>query len=380
VPREKKSKDENARLKARIETLESELAASQPSLKEREGLLQSLLDNVLDGIITIDEKGIVRSFNRPAEDIFGYSASEVIGNKVEMLMPEPYRSEHDGYVSRYKTTGEGRIIGIGREVTGLHKDGFTFPMDLAVSEFQVDSERMFTGIVRNITYRKRLEEQLIQSAKLASLGELVGGIAHEINNPASIILMRAASLMREAKVENCPVDIQDDIEVIQRQCKKMAQITAGLLAFSRQSPFESKEAHVNPTIKSAIGLVENVMKSRGISLEVELSEGLPPIMVDTTRVEQVMLNLFNNAMDAMPEGGILRVSSSQVLESGTDAIRICVSDSGEGIAPEHLDRLKWGRGRGWDWRSAMVLLRSTVGESKWKARWAVGHRLRSFFQ
>ena len=263
----------------------------------------------------------------------------MIGQNISMMMPEPFRSEHDQYVSHYMKSGEAKIIGIGREVTGLRKDATTFPMDLAVSEFRLGGERMFTGIVRNITDRKRLEEQLIQSSKLASLGELVGGIAHEINNPASIILMRAASLMREAKEEGCPADILDDIQVIQRQCEKVAQITSGLLAFSRQSPFDPREADTNRTITNAIGLVEHVIKNRGIMCELDLDADLPIATIDTARVEQVMLNLFNNAMDAMPSGGVLRVSSESSQEGGRDVIRIRVSDTGEGVPRENLDRL-----------------------------------------
>ncbi len=333
--------NEIERLKARIRELESAQGKSGADLavREREERVQSLLDNVLDGIITIDEQGIIQSFNRPAEEIFGYESDEVVGHSVTKLMPEPYRSEHGSYIERYLETREAHIIGIGREVTGLRKDGSTFPMDLAVSEFHLDGERMFTGIVRNITDRKHLEEQLVQSSKLASLGELVGGIAHEINNPVGIILMRTTSLMREAKQEDCPGDILDDIEVIKRQCEKVAQITSGLLAFSRQSPYEPREADANRTIRSSIGLVENMMKSRGIKCELDLGDDLPIVTLDPTRIEQVLLNLYNNAMDAMPDGGILRVASARIAESNKAMIRIRVSDTGVGIPRENLDRL-----------------------------------------
>ncbi len=331
---------EIARLKARVADLERASQKLHPvAADDREDLLESLLDNILDGIITIDEAGKIQSFNRPAEDIFGYLADEVVGQDVKMLMPEPYRTEHENYVSQYLDTSQGRIIGIGREVMGLQKDGSSFPMDLAVSEFRLDGVRMFTGIVRNITDRKRLEEQLIQSSKLASLGELVGGIAHEINNPASIILMRNASLMREAREEDCRADILDDIQVIQRQCEKVVQIISGLLAFSRQSPFEPKEADANRTVANAVGLVEHVLKNRGIQCELDLDPDLPLVTFDTTRIEQVMLNLFNNSMDAMPDGGVLRVGSSATVEGENEMILIRVADTGEGIPRENLERL-----------------------------------------
>jgi PAS domain S-box-containing protein len=340
VPGLQALQDEIKRLERRIQELEA--AASEgpdPSVLERQERLQSLLDKILDGIITIDTKGIIHTLNRPAEEIFGFKEDEVVGRNVSILMPEPYRAEHAGHISRYLDTGEARIIGIGREVTGLRKDGSTFPMDLAVSEFSVDGVRMFTGIMRNISERKRLEEQLIQSSKLASLGELVGGITHEINNPTSIIIMRAASLIREAKEENRQSEIIEDIEVIQRQCAKVVQITSGLLAFSRQSPFEPKPASVNRTIENAIGLIENVIKNHGVSLETQLDPDLPIVKLDTARIEQVMLNLFNNAIDAMPDGGMLRIRSSRSMLSRKPHILIRVSDTGEGIPKENLDRL-----------------------------------------
>src|SRR5579859_2505239 len=122
--------------------------------------LRSVVNHVLDGIITIDSRGTVTTFNPAAERIFGFAASEVIGQNVKLLMPEPYHSQHDGYLAGYLQTGAAKIIGIGREVVGRRKDGSTFPMDLAVSEFRLGEERYFTGIVRDITERKRAEAEL----------------------------------------------------------------------------------------------------------------------------------------------------------------------------------------------------------------------------
>src|SRR3990172_5489042 len=124
--------------------------------------MHSVVNHVVDGIITIDEHGMVESFNPGAEKLFGYSRTEVFGRNVKLLMPEPYHSEHDGYLANYRETGQAKIIGIGREVLGRRKDGSTFPMDLAVSEFHAGARRFFTGIVRDITNRKQLEQELRQ--------------------------------------------------------------------------------------------------------------------------------------------------------------------------------------------------------------------------
>ena len=133
--------------------------------------LRSVVNHVLDGIITIDSRGTVTTFNPAAERIFGFAASEVIGQNVKLLMPEPYHSQHDGYLASYLQTGEAKIIGIGREVVGRRKDGSTFPMDLAVSEFRLGDERYFTGIVRDITERKRAEAELREAEERCSVVE-----------------------------------------------------------------------------------------------------------------------------------------------------------------------------------------------------------------
>ena len=140
--------------------LEQELQQRVQESAQAEERMRSVVNHVVDGIITIDDRGTVTTFNPAAERIFGYAAAEVIGQNIKMLMPEPYHSQHDGYIANYLRTGQAKIIGIGREVVGRRKDGSTFPMDLAISVFRLGKGRYFTGIVRDITERKRAEEEL----------------------------------------------------------------------------------------------------------------------------------------------------------------------------------------------------------------------------
>src|SRR5437764_23493 len=140
--------------------LEQQLQQRVRESAEAEERMRSVLDHVVDGIISIDDRGTVTTFNPAAERIFGYAAAEVVGRNVKMLMPEPFHGEHDGYLDNYMRSGAAKIIGIGREVVGRRKDGSTFPMDLAVSEFHLGRRRYFTGIVRDITRRKRAQEQV----------------------------------------------------------------------------------------------------------------------------------------------------------------------------------------------------------------------------
>ncbi len=160
---------------------------AQIDLAAREAHLRSILDTVPEAMIVIDESGVITSFSAAAANLFGYQAEEVIGRNVKILMPAPYHDEHDGYLSRYLETGEARIIGYGRVVTGLTKDGVTFPIELAVGEARAAGRRIFTGFVRDLTSRQRMEEELRQSQKMEAIGQLTGGIAHDFNNLLTVV-------------------------------------------------------------------------------------------------------------------------------------------------------------------------------------------------
>ena len=301
---------------------------------------KAILETTVDAIITIDSQGIVQTFNAAAEKLFGYRAEEVIGNNVKMLMPAPYRSEHDSYLDRYLKTGVPKIIGLGRQVTGLRKDGTEFPMDLAVSEVPLKDKRLFTGIVRDVTERKRLEEQLVQSAKLAAVGKLVSGIAHEVNNPVSIIKMHIANVMQDIERQKLPEDLIKTLRIIQRQNNKISQIMIGLLAFSRQGSFSPEWSDVNQPVQAAVRLVENTLQNQGIVYQANLKDSLPRVFLDPIRIEQVLVNLFNNAIDTMSSGDVLSVSTAlETDETYRDWVVIRVKDTGEGVEEEHISHL-----------------------------------------
>ena len=307
------------------------------ALEEAASHYKAILETTVDAIITIDSQGIVQTFNSAAEKIFGYQAEEVIGNNVKMLMPAPYRSEHDSYIGRYLETGVPKIIGIGRQVTGLRKDGTEFPMDLAVSEVPLKDKRLFAGIIRDMTERILLEEQLVQSTKLAAVGRLISGIAHEVNNPVSIIKLHIANVMQNIESRKLPEDLIETLKIIQRQNNKVGQIISGLQAFSRQGSFSPEWINVNQTVHTALRLVENTLQNQDIVYQAELADSLPKVLLDPIRIEQVLLNLFNNAIEAMPGGGVLAVSTT--LETDRDWVVIRIRDTGTGIEEEHLSQL-----------------------------------------
>ncbi|MXZ09342.1 MAG: PAS domain S-box protein [Gemmatimonadetes bacterium] len=310
------------------------------ALEEAASHYKAILETTVDAIITIDSQGIVQTFNSAAEKIFGYQAEEVIGNNVKMLMPAPYRSEHDSYIGRYLKTGVPKIIGIGRQVTGLRKDGTEFPMDLAVSEVPLKDKRLFAGIIRDMTERILLEEQLVQSTKLAAVGRLISGIAHEVNNPVSIIKLHITSVMQNIESQKLPEDLIETLKVIQRQNNKVGQIISGLQAFSRQGSFSPEWIDVNQTVHTALRLVENTLQNQDIVYQVELEDSLPKVFLDPIRIEQVLLNLFNNAIEAMPGGGILTISTTlETDQTDEDWVVVRIRDTGTGIEEEHLSHL-----------------------------------------
>src|SRR5260221_612436 len=161
--------------------------------------MQALIETAVDGAILIEARGVVLMFNPAGEKLFGYSADEVIGKNVKMLMPEPYRHEQDGYITSYRDRREAKIIGIGREVVGLRKDGSTFPMDLSVGEAKQDGESIFVGIIHDLTARKLTEQQLQQAQKMEMVGQLSGGIAHDFNNLLTVIVGNAEHLSDQLK-------------------------------------------------------------------------------------------------------------------------------------------------------------------------------------
>src|SRR5918911_2184369 len=189
-------KDETGRLVgyAKVTRDISARVAAEEALRAREAHLRSILETVPDAMIVIDEKAQIQSFSTAAERLFGYAPDEVMGENVNILMPSPYREQHDGYMARYLTTGERRIIGIGRVVVGQRKDGSTFPMELAVGEMRLGTERYFTGFVRDLTERQnteaRLQElqaELVHMSRFTELGEMASTLAHEINQPLTAI-------------------------------------------------------------------------------------------------------------------------------------------------------------------------------------------------
>ena len=300
---------------------------------------QSLIDNCVDGLVIIDEKGTILEFNRSAERIFGYDANEVIGRNVGMLMPEPDRSSHQSYIANYLSGGQARIIGIGREVEGLRKNGETFPMHLSVGEMFDGQQRSFVGMAQDLTRQKTIEAQLVQASKMEAVGRLTGGIAHDFNNLLAVLMMDLEMLE-----ELGPQDAQHRELVTEalEVARTGAELTHRLLAFSRQQPLTPSIVNIGEMALSLAGLLHRTI---GEDIRVD-TIGPPdpwPVSVDRGQLENAIINLAINARDAMPNGGRLQLECRNVsigeedrstgLPPG-DYVRLDVSDTGEGMPPE----------------------------------------------
>jgi two-component system, LuxR family, sensor kinase FixL len=293
---------------------------------------QAVVDTATEGIVSIDVHGTIESVNGAALRLFGYRADELLGRNVRLLMPQPFRDEHDGYLHRYLTTGEKRIIGIGREVLGMRKDGTEFPIDLSVGEGRTAGRRFFTAVIRDISDRKNMQLKLAQAERLAAVGELAAGVAHEINNPINTII-NCAQLIADGDeaASNC--------EIIRQEGDRIAEIVRDLLQFARDDLDNAQPTLVPETVTRTLRLLGENWKRHGVALQVDVPSELPPVQARPQRLQQVLLNLLINAKDAVLEGDRdgRRVWVGAAVDGG--GIAITVRDNGPGVAAALAPRL-----------------------------------------
>ncbi len=309
---------------------------------------QALLDAAVDAIIVIDHRGRVETFNSAAEVIFGFSAQEVLGKNVSLLMPEPYHGEHDGYLANYLDTGNAKIIGIGREVTARRKNGSVFPIDLSVGEIPTDGQPKFVGIIRDTTERKRSEEEinqtrerLAQFGRLSTLGEMAASLAHELNQPLTAIATYTQACQR--LIESGQSD-DDEILAILKKCDTQAQrageVIRRLRLFVRKKELGRQAVSCVDIIRDLAALAEVDARDNGIQLTIDVAAGLPNVEVDAVQIQQVILNLIRNGIDAMmdtdhvDEGIVVSVSKFK-----KDQVKVVVTDHGSGITKEAEEKI-----------------------------------------
>jgi two-component system sensor kinase FixL len=319
----------------------------QAALSQREANLQSILDTVPDAMVLIDDAGLIQSFSATAERLFGYEAAEVFGENVSMLMPQPYRDQHDGYLARYHRTGEKRIIGNSRVVIGLRKDGSTFPMELFVGEAIGQERRSFTGFVRDLTERQEaqrrlhdLQSELAHMSRFTAMGEMASTLAHELNQPLTAVasyLNGCRRLMDRGANQDAGM-LRDGIERAAEQALRAGQIIRRLREFVSRGETERRVENLVQLIEEASALALVGAKQSGVRVSFAFDRLAAFVLVDKIQVQQVILNLMRNAIEAMQFSARRELAiSTKDIDDGM--VEINVADTGSGIAEDVASQL-----------------------------------------
>jgi len=373
--------DEVGRLIGDFNQMLDQVALREGALHDSAARLRAIVDTAVDGIIAIDAEGRIESYNAAAQRIFGYAAEDVLGRNVSMLMPAPYRGEHDGYLGSYLATGIKRIIGIGREVTGQRKDGSTFPMELAVSEMRIGEARKFTGLVRDITQRKAAESelrrmnlslegqvsetrtalkqlrdaqsQLVQSEKLASLGSLVAGMAHEINTPLGVGVSAASTLhaladqirgrhdsgqMTRTDLKQFVQLAMDSADLVMKNLQRAADLMHSFKQVAvDQASGERRSFLLKPYLDEVITSLTPKLKGTPHRIVVRCPEEL---VVDgfPGALAQIVTNFITNSLVHAFPGQNQGNMAIEVTDGGPE-ITLRYRDDGVGIEPANLGRV-----------------------------------------
>lgn len=320
----------------------TEAQAAQQALREREARLSSIFETIPEAIVTIDDGGTIQSFSSAAERLFGHKAEDVAGRNVSMLMPEPYRHQHDSYLQRYFTTGEKRVIGKGREVVGQRADGTTFPMELAVGEIVVDQKRFFTGFIRDLTLRQQTEQrlrdlqsELLHVSRLSAMGQMASALAHELNQPLAANLNYVNAALRTLE----PLE-RDEARLAggllakaAAQTGRAGQIIRRLRDFIEKGQTVHALADLNEVVEEALELALVGVAVHNVKVQRQFQQGMKAVTIDKIQIQQVVVNLVRNAIEAM-QGGENSVLTITTFASGANRVTLSVADTGPGLAQE----------------------------------------------
>lgn len=316
-------------------------------LRMREAQLELVLETVPDGMIVIDDRGMIQSFSSAAERLFGYEASEVIGRNVAILMPSPHAEQHDNYINRYKRTGERRIIGIGRIISGKRSDGSIFPIELTVGEVSFEGKRLFTGFVRDLSERKQserrlqeLQSELVHMSRLTAMGEMASALAHELNQPLSAIAnyLKGSQRILERKPGLDSAQLRGALGKAADQALRGGQVIRRMRDFVSRGETERRIESLTNLIEEASTLGLLGARERGIQVIYHLDPAVDLVLTDKVQFQQVVLNLIRNAIEAMDSSERRELTISS-WPAGEGMVEVSVADTGSGIAPEVMAQL-----------------------------------------
>ncbi|MFC0243707.1 PAS domain S-box protein [Rhodopseudomonas telluris] len=324
----------------------TEQRRAEQVIREADARIATLIETVVDGVILTDRQGVIKTFNLACHRLFGYAAEDVIGRHISMLMPAANAELVQSFFRSSRASGDDDRLGSVREMTGLCRDGRTFPMDLSIGETVQEGESVFVAVIHDLTERKHTEEQLVQAQKMEIVGRLSGGIAHDFNNLLTVIVGNAEFLSDQLKARQ---DLRSLARDIGDAGQRGAELTQRLLAFSRRQTLKPVEIDCNELLESMHKLLRRTMRE-DIAIDTELDVGLRAAYADRTQLESAILNLALNAQDAMVGGGRLSITTANVLLDASyqlvnkdvrpgNYVLVAVTDNGSGMPKDVLDRV-----------------------------------------
>lgn len=315
----------------------TERKAAEESLRRSEATSRAFLESASESIVVADAAGRIVLVNARTETMFGHARAELIGRPVEVLIPAPLRERHVAHRATYMAAPRIRSMGRGLDLAGLKKDGTEFPVEVSLSYVETGEGTRAIAFVTDISERVAFQRASRQADKLAALGTLSAGIAHEINNPIGIISSRVELMLLEAEEGGLSPEVRKDLDVILRHARRVAAITQGLLSFARQSSGTRGPVSLNAVAEEIVQLVRKDLSRARVQVTARLDESMPTFLADANAIGQVVLNLLTNARSAMPEGGEVTIETSHL--AAARAVRLTVRDTGSGIPPELLPRI-----------------------------------------
>ena len=300
--------------------------------RRAEAWVRSLIDTTQDAVVSIDRQARIVLFNPAAQRIFGYQPNEVVGQKVNMLMPEPYFSQHDGYIEQYERTGKAQAIGRIRTVTAKRKNGEIFPIELSVALVPTDLEVQYGAFIRDISEKTRLQQKAVESDRLATIGTMAAKFGHELGNPLNGMSLTIQLLEQRLRKQLSTLDepVSSTLTRLKTEISRLNSLLQDFRSLSRKETYNFQRVHLAELVTEAIEIELPGYAERGVNVEKRFAPELPRVSVDTDKMKQVILNLAKNAVEAMPHGGNLLFAGS----SDPAAVTLEVSDTGAGIPGE----------------------------------------------
>ena len=303
------------------------LVCQLQELRQKQEINAGVIMSATDALITIDSDHVVVGYNHGAEQMFGYTRQEALGQDLKLIIPPPFTEVHRDYVRRYLATREAHVLGRQRRLTARRRDGQEFPLSISFSVAEIQGNLYFTAIMRDITEYTAMEDRVLQSERLAAVGNTVAHIAHEIKNPLLIIGGFARQLLKAPGFDD---QARRKLSIMAEEVSNLEEMVAEMRDFVRRPPTQKRPGQIAAVVAEALELFQDTFKEHHIQVRRVEETPLPPVTFDPQQVHQVLINLFKNALEAMPKGGEITITS----RVKGDKVEISVTDTGVGLAPE----------------------------------------------